>query len=252
MMFTEREEKILKILQSTPSISVKALTKALYTSEATVRRDLTKLESKGLIIRAHGKAINAELYADKNQGFALRENTASPVKKKLAEKAVSLCVNDGNVILLDASSTVLHLIEPLKEKKDIIVITSGLKTAVSLSNTNIKFYSTGGQAINGSSSFVGQTAIDTLKHFKADVSFVSCHGLSEDGYPTDTSERENDVRYTIIKQSKRKVLLLDSSKINKNYWHILCHISEFDDVFCNEPLPEHIQKQVKNFHLVSI
>jgi DeoR/GlpR family transcriptional regulator of sugar metabolism len=226
------------------------LTNTLYASEATIRRDLVKLESKGLIIRAHGKAIRADIYADKNQGFNMRENTASPVKKRLAECAVSLCVNDGNVVFLDASSTAMHTVGFLSQKKDVIAITSGLKTAIMLSNTNIKFYSTGGKALNSSMSLVGQTAIDTVNAFNADVCFVSCHGLSEHGFATDTSERENDLRKAMLNRSKRKVLLLDSTKIDSGCWHNLCHLSLFDDVFCDKPLPTEILKTVKHFHLV--
>ena len=55
-----------------------------------------------------------------------------------------------------------------------------------------------------------------------------------------------------MKQSKRRVLLLDSTKINKNCWHNLCDISEFDDVFCDKPLPENIVKKVKNLHIIEI
>lgn len=141
-------------------------------------------------------------------------------------------------------------VEYLKDRKDVIVITSGLKTLTALSQTDLKFYSTGGLAINKSSSFVGQTAINTVKSFNADVCLVSCHGLSSQGFVTDTSERENDLRKAIMEQSKVKVLLIDSSKIGQGFWHNLCKISEFDCVYCNSPLPQNILESVKNFRLV--
>lgn len=251
MAYIDREKQILNILKETPTITTQALTRQLYASEATIRRDLKKLEEKNLIIRAYGKITLALSFAEKTVGLDFRENLQNPIKQKLAKSAINMYVKSGNVVMLDASTTAMNAVPFLEKYNDIIVITSGLKTAFLLSQTNIRVYSTGGRAINSSYSYIGQTAIDTLKHFNADVCFVSCHGLSEEGFPTDTSERENDVRYTIMKQSKRKVLLLDSSKINKNCWHILCHLSEFDDVFCNELLPEHILKDVKNFHLVN-
>jgi DeoR family fructose operon transcriptional repressor len=182
--------------------------------------------------------------------FSFRESVQNPVKKRLAEQAVATCAKDGDVIMLDASSTAMHTVPFLSNYNNVIVITSGIKTALLLSGTHIKFYSTGGRALNVASSYIGQTAIDTLKEFNADVCFVSIRGLSDQGYITDSSERENDVRYAIMQQSKRKVLLIDSSKIGKNFWLNLCHISEFDDVFCDKPLPEYIAKQVRNFHLV--
>ncbi len=250
MSYTDREQKILNYLGENTSVSVNRLTNLLFASEATVRRDLKKLESKGLIIRTHGKAVSASSYADRSVSFDVRETSANPIKKRIAEAAIADCVSDGTVAILDASSTVMHTVEFLAKCKDTIVITSGLKTAMLLSKTNVRFYSTGGKAISESYSFVGQTAIDTLKTFNADICLVSCHGISEAGFATDTSERENDVRKVMMQQSKRKILLIDSSKINKNCWHNLCCISEFDDVYCDSPLPEAVALKVKSFHLV--
>ena len=252
MAYNDRENKILNILKETPTITLQSLMQQLYVSEATIRRDLRKLEEKKLIIYSHGKITITVPFAEKTVGLNFRENLQNPIKRKLAEVAISTYVNNGNVIMLDASTTVMNAVPFLEKYNDIVVITSGLKTSFLLSQTNLKVYSTGGRAINTSYSYIGQTAIDTLKHFNADVCFVSCHGLSESGFATDTSERENDVRYTIMQQSKRKVLLLDSTKITKNCWHNLCDISEFDDVFCDKPLPEHIAKRVRNLHIVEI
>lgn len=252
MAYIDRENKILNVLKETPAITIQSLMQQLYVSEATIRRDLRKLEEKELIIYSHGKITLTVPFAEKNVGLNFRENLQNPIKRKLAETAIATLVNNGNVIMLDASTTAMNAVPFLEKFNDVIVVTSGLKTALLLSQTAIKFYSTGGRAINSSYSYIGQTAIDTLKHFNADICFVSCHGLSDNGFATDTSERENDIRYTIMKQSKRKVLLLDSTKINKNCWHNLCDISEFDDVFCDMPLPENIAKKVKNLHIIEI
>ena len=56
----------------------------------------------------------------------------------------------------------------------------------------------------------------------------------------------------MLSRSKRRVLLIDESKIGVNCWHNLCHISEFDDVFCNVELPDAIAASIKNFHHVKI
>ena len=252
MGYIDRKNQILNILRDDQTISLKTLKQRIYTSEATIRRDVAKLESEGLILRMHGKITLTPSAADKNMTLNFRENLYNPIKRCLAENAVAQCIADGNVIILDASTTVMNSVQFLSKFNNIIVITSGLQTSILLSQTNIRFYTTGGRAINTSYSFIGQTAIDTLKTFNADVCFVSCHGLSDQGFATDTSERENDIRRTIMQQSRRKVLLIDSTKINLNCWHNLCHISEFDDVFCNSELPEHIARSVKNFHLVKV
>lgn len=251
-MKENRLEKILEMVKINQRVSIKTLMNAFYVSEATIRRDLSLLEKQGLILRSHGKVINLQLQADIATVFSHRKNVESEAKYKIAKQAIKTCMRDNFVVMLDASSTAMATIEFLKNYNDAIVLTSGIQTLFYLAQTDLKYYSTGGQSFHKSSSFIGQTAIDTIKTFNADVCFVSCHGLSETGYATDTSVFENDVRKTLIQQSKRRVLLIDGTKINKGCYSNLCHISCFDDVFCNKPLPENLISQVKNFHLVSM
>ena len=250
MSYTDRKKQILDLLEPTGSVSVDTLTKILYASSATIRRDLARLEEEGLIIRSYGRAMRVNLYADKCVPYGERGAVGSPEKRKIAEAAVRANVKEGSVIMLDASSTALHTVEYLKDINDLIVITSGINTLVELMKTGIRFYSTGGRAINESSSFVGQTAIDALRTFNADLCFVSCHGISDEGLVTDTSERENDIRAMMMKQSHKRILLVNGSKVGVNAWHNLCHISDFDEVYCDSPLPPEIEKKVKSFKLV--
>lgn len=250
-MKNDRLTKILETINEKYSVDIRTLMKLFYASESTIRRDLNELEKSGLILRSHGKAISNSHGKDVSVSFSNRKNFNRSAKKAIAEAAISACVKDGEMIMLDASSTVVETIQFLKNYKDVIVLTSGIEALMYLAQTDLQYYSSGGQAFNKSYSFIGQTAIDTIKSMNSDVCFVSCHGLSESGFATDTSIFENDIRRAILGQSKRKVLLIDSSKINKNCYSNLCHISLFDDVFCDACLPENIVAQVKNFHLVN-
>ena len=56
MSFEDRERKIIQLVKEKNYISVKELTKLLYVSEPTIRRDLTLLEKKGLLKRNRGGA----------------------------------------------------------------------------------------------------------------------------------------------------------------------------------------------------
>ena len=221
MAIKDREKEILHLLEKKYSISVKDLAKSLYISESTIRRDLINLEKQHLIVHSYGKVSANKLSADLNIAFSDREQLMYNVKSSLAKAAVEL-IHDGNVIMLDASSTASHI---------------------------IKF--TGGNALNKSFSLVGQTAINTVQTYNADICFISCHGVSENGMVTDNSVLENDLRRQMLKQSKIKVLIIDNTKINQGCWHNLCDISEFDEVYCNEPLPPLVTAKIKHFNLIS-
>ena len=60
MAINERQNEILRTLKESKTASVNALAKALYVSEATIRRDLAEMKSMGLIERSHGGAILPE------------------------------------------------------------------------------------------------------------------------------------------------------------------------------------------------
>lgn len=53
----ERQEKILSLLSENVSISVAKLSKLLYVSQPTVRRDLNELERQKKVIRTHGGVV---------------------------------------------------------------------------------------------------------------------------------------------------------------------------------------------------
>ena len=251
-MKNDRLSEILAVIDEKYSVDVSTLTKLFYASESTIRRDLSTLEKSGLILRSHGKAISNSRGKAVSVSFSNRKNVNRREKQAIAAAAIKACVKEGMLVMLDASSTAAETVRFLKNYKDVMVLTSGIETLVYLAQTDLQYFSSGGQAFNKSYSFIGETAIDTIKSMNADVCFVSCHGLSENGFATDTSIFENDVRRAILEQSKRKVLLIDSSKINKNCYSNLCCVSYFDDVFCDSPLPEPVIGKVKNFHLVDV
>jgi DeoR family fructose operon transcriptional repressor len=82
-------------------------------------------------------------------------------------------------------------------------------------------------------SYIGPDAERTLSGYNADVAFFSCRGLTEDGKASDTSIMENSVRRIMMKNSKRKFLLCDSSKIGKKYLSCLCDEKELDGIICD-------------------
>ena len=54
MLILERQEKIIEYLKAHKSEKTAALARAMYVSEATVRRDIAEMEKLGLVRRSHG------------------------------------------------------------------------------------------------------------------------------------------------------------------------------------------------------
>ena len=239
MLIEERHRRILEELQKNPQITVKELAERLCFSEPTIRRDFTELHKKGLITKFYGGAILNKLAADGEIPFAMRENEKSTGKALIGKRAASL-VKDGAVIMLDGSTSAYHIVPYLADHKDIIVVTSGAKTAVALAERDITTFCTGGKMIVHSYSYVGQEAEDFVRKINADVLFFSCHGLSMDGMMSDPSVRESNLRRVMFEQCKKKYLLCDGSKIGKTFFYNMGDVSAVDGIISDVEIPESI------------
>ena len=240
MLINERHNQIILALQQNPNISVKELAALLHFSEPTIRRDFTELHKKGIITKHYGGAILNQGAADREIPFVIRENEKSKTKSVICHKAAQL-IRNGMVIMLDGSTTAYHLVPYLSKFKDIIVITSGAKTAVALAELQIPVFSTGGKMVTNSFSYVGKEAEESLRKFNANIMFFSCHGLSDEGAMTDPSIDEANLRQVMFTRAKEKYLLCDSSKFSKTYFYEMGTVKDIDGIISDSPLPTNIQ-----------
>lgn len=222
-MSIDREKQILEILLKEKKSSVKQLAKILFVSEPSVRRDLQSLEKQNLIKRIHGGAVLEETALSKNKiPFLIREYEQSSAKTMIAKKAIDL-ICDNDIVFLDASTSCYYLIPFLASKRNLTVITNGVKALIKLAEYGINTISTGGALLNSCLALVGEEAYKTIETYNADIALFSCRGVSNDGYLTDFSLEENNARKKMIQHAKKSYLLCTSEKIGKSYFHNLCH-----------------------------
>lgn len=232
MIGTQRQQEILEYMKSNETISVRTIVKKFFVSEATARRDLTALENAGLLRRVFGGATLI-IGADKQVPLFVRERENEQEKIRLCQQAATL-IRDGNILFLDGSSTVQCLLPFLQKFKDLIVITNGLKIAQKLGEMHVKVYSTGGLLKENSSVLVGEEAQRFVDGFNADLCFLSCKGLSDDGKLTDTSYDETQLRKRFLANAKTKVFLMTKNKIGKKYIHTLCQSENVDYIITDQ------------------
>ena len=227
MLIADRRKQLTEYIEKQGKATVSELSKVFFASEPTIRRDLTELEKSGIIEKVYGGAM-VKGAADREIPMTERESSALLAKDIIAKKAADL-VKDGDVIILDGSSSAKAIVKYLTVFKDIIVITSGAKTAVELAQAGIRTFCTGGRMITRSFSYVGKHAQDYIAGLNADILFFSCHGLEGD-YATDLSSEETELRRVMMKHAKKKVLLCDKSKMGKTYLYNVCNINEVDKI----------------------
>ena len=214
MLAIERRNQILATLEIERRVLVSELAKKYAITEETIRRDLEKLENEGLLKKTYGGAVvvdnlSAEL------PYKMRAETNKTQKLAIAEKIYKLISPKEN-IMLDASSTCVHIARRLKNKDSLTIITNSVEILVECSNAdNISTVSTGGVLRGSSLSLAGSGATFVLNQLTADKAIISCKGLDFERGVMESSLEEADIKRTMAANAKELILAVDSSKFNR-------------------------------------
>lgn len=244
MFVTERRDKIIDLLHEKKRVTVKELASEIGVSEATLRADLNKMESDGLLLRTHGGAILNE-EKENDTSFNVRQKRNKQEKMKIAQEALKM-IEEKQCILLDASSTALELAQLIKETTlRLTVVTTGLQTAMELKeNPDITVILVGGVVTNKSTSIEGTLGIDILDSVNIDMMFTSANGFTLEKGLEDFNLYEVQLKREIVKRSSQVIALVDSSKISKSSSAVFAKLDQVNKLITDEPLDDEIENQL--------
>ena len=228
MLKKERQYAILNTIKERKYCTVNFLSKQLFVAPITIRRDLSEMENAGLLNRCFGGATIPD-YENREIPFEMRNKSNFSEKEKLAKKAAKL-INNGDVIFLDASSTVSHITKYLSKEQNLTVITNSTLIAEKLKEKHIICYLTGGRSVENSFALVGNIAEKTLSDLYANLFFFSSQGIDENGMISDQSEAESTIRRIMLKNSKEQYFLFDGSKFKKRFAFKLCSVKDLSGI----------------------
>lgn len=226
MSITKRQEIILELLREQGFLTVTKLSELTYTSESSIRRDLTQLQNMYLVKRTHGgvRVLN-EMDEAVNLNNRMSQNTIG--KRKIAQKAASLLC-DGQSILLDGSSTTSFLIPHIAKHRDVILFTNNMLTCINAINYGINAHCIGGSSVNHSAVLAGEAAYKAVSEIYADMVFVSSYGLDENGVISDPTLEENYLRQLMLQHGRKRVFLCDGEKFNRKALYTLASVNDMD------------------------
>uniref|UniRef100_UPI0008297ABC DeoR/GlpR family DNA-binding transcription regulator n=1 Tax=Allomuricauda sp. CP2A TaxID=1848189 RepID=UPI0008297ABC len=230
-----RKKIILNLLESEEVVSVQEIVNECNASEVTIRRDLTELEDKGLLIRTHGGAI-------KNTGaeilftFNSRMNQNKENKEHIC-KVASKFINDNDIIFIDCGSTLSFLSKYISKKESLTVITNSLPIVSELINfDNIKLIVIGGEVLNERKATYGRSAELSISHYHADKAFIGSDGISLAKGLTSYDEKESLITLKMAENANEVFLLCDSTKIERNSFVSYAPISIIDYIITDKDL----------------
>ena len=239
-----REDKLLNIIKEKNFVTVNKLCKLLFISQATIRRDLTKLEQQGLIRRTHGGAIYVQKSSIETP-ITLKNKENIEQKRYIADLALAF-IEDGQTLFIEASSSCLYLAKRLNEKKGLTILTNGITTAnILVEETNAEVYCTGGRLLPKHLSICGLQSCDFISHYHADLFFASCRGLDPDMGATDVSEADSMVKKQFCRNAEKTILLVDSSKFNKKFFNQTFTLEDINIAISDQPFPNSLKNPLE-------
>jgi DeoR family transcriptional regulator of aga operon len=226
-----RSEQIVKHLLSSGTATIEELLAVAGSSAPSIRRDLARLENRGLIRRTHGGAELAEplLYEPfrYDSSFLAREQRHASEKRRIGLAAAEM-IREGETVGLSAGTTTTHIGRSLRHREKIQVVTNAINIGMELCNrTSIRTFLTGGVVLWAwSFALSGNAALNFLDTVYMDKVFLSVTGLDAERGATSLETDEALVYRKMLKQTKEVVIVADSSKLGKVSPAIICPATE--------------------------
>jgi len=227
----KRIDGLLRELRHRGNVSLDELVKSLRSSPASVRRDLAKLEARGLVKRTPGGATLVEplLYEPFRYDslFQNREQHRTAEKRRIGVAGAEM-VLENETVGFTAGTTTTHVARSLRNRHNIRVITNAVNIAMELSNCEgLRTFVTGGFVQwAGSFSLVGHAAVNFLTDIYMDKVFVSVCGIDLARGVTVIESEEALTFRAMIRQAKKAIVVADSSKFGVVTPALVCPISD--------------------------
>ncbi|MEN8813795.1 MAG: DeoR/GlpR family DNA-binding transcription regulator [Glaciecola sp.] len=230
MLEKHRQQLIKDILDQQQFASVRSLTEKLNSSEATIRRDITKMSKRNEIkkIRGGAESIHGEPIKKHIASSVFRVDKAkrSETKKRIAKRAVELC-SDGDSIIINGGSSTFMMGEFLPQVSVNVFTNSFVLANHITENSDNQVSLPGGEIYREQGIILSSYENDCTPYYHGKMMFMGSPGVSRFGVmESDPLLIRSEQK--LKKQAEKLVILADSSKIGKKSSLVLCPLSEVD------------------------
>ncbi|WP_276754898.1 DeoR/GlpR family DNA-binding transcription regulator [Pseudoalteromonas marina] len=230
MLEKHRQQLIVNILEQRQFASVRSLTQLLNASEATIRRDITKMSNRGEITKIRGGAESiSKMKKKKNissSSFILDKTKNAKTKKLIAKRAVELCANGDSIIINGGSST--FMMGEYLDKLQLNILTNSFVLANYISENSTNQVSLpGGEIYREQGIILSSYESDTTENYRGTMMFMGTPGIGEFGVmESDPLLIRSEKK--LKKQTEKLVILADSTKLGQQSNFIFCPLTEVD------------------------
>ncbi len=223
---TDRMSRLLDAVNTRGEVHLAALVRDLGVSPATVRRDLTALEDRGLIVRTHGGARALDYMNEVS--VLLRDAQFHDEKMRIAQHAARLIPDGRYSVAIGGGTTAAAVARALAQRPGLAIVTNSLTTATELAtHGTVTVIMTGGAVRSSSLEAVGAISEATFNNINFGTAFLGTDGISARGGATTYDETEARTNHAMVARAERVVVVADGSKVGRA---TLAKVADLDEV----------------------
>lgn len=208
-----RENYIVYLLEKHERISISELCSIFNMVPSSMRKVLSAMEKKGLLIRTHGGAASL----DSKHGDPLdRKSGLNTIQKKEIASAARRIIKDGETLALGDGSTIVELCYCLKDLKDALIYTDSMAAATVLMHyPNIEVRICNGIVQGKTGRIVGLDADLFFSGINVDKAFIGADAVNPEEGVGSTNLLISQVDRSMLRCAKQRIVLCDYSKLGK-------------------------------------
>ena len=249
MFVEERQALIVQELHEKGRVKVKELSAKFNVTEDLIRKDLTALEEKGKLKKTYGGAVIVRENVHREIA-SQRKSLHLEEKQKIAKLALSL-IKPGSIVFLDISTVNIELAN-LIAKHDVkaTIVTNMLDVVNILVKSSVNVIFIGGELDYGRDGFVGTLALEMLRKFRFDISFIGVVGVDVHENSVMTYMPNDGVtKKEIVSLSKNSYMVCEAEKFNQLGNYKFAEISDFTGVILDKKLSKDTAKVLKEYDI---
>jgi DeoR family fructose operon transcriptional repressor len=214
MLAPERQLQILAILEERGTVRTVDLAEEFQVTDETIRRDLQILSDNQQLSRIHGGASSLT-GRPKLQSFTERRALQVEKKEAIARAALEF-IELGKTYAFDSSTTAFALVSMLPDQPYRVLTNAYAVLDQLVTMEQVELISTGGTYHSKTQTFISGDSYGVLRRHNIKCAFVSSIGLDVNRGPSEGFEQQAAFKETLIQVAKEVVLLVDSTKFNKD------------------------------------
>ena len=235
----ERQDRIARLVEEHGRARVTDLAGRFGVSSVTIRKDLMALESAQRLVRAHGGAIAIDR-SRPELSFDIRERLQAEEKVRIGAAGAAL-VQDGESIVMDASTTALSVARQLKTRggwSQLTIITNGLRLAAELAgHPGITVLMLGGRVRWEALSVVGQLGDGLFDRINVQKAFLGAAGFTLESGLADATDEEAQIKRSMVGAAREVIAIVDHTKWGRAAFATFCPTAEIDIVLTDADAP---------------